>query len=123
MRKSPRTLKLLPPVPRPRAKAKRHKHKDPQGPRALKSIPHREDHQENKLSKKRIHELAKEYGMTGKDLAGKLRDLGFTHVKSHMTALDEFEELSVQGVLEAHGYSRGAAGGSVESDLGAGVIC
>ncbi|MFT7485750.1 MAG: translation initiation factor IF-2, partial [Candidatus Paceibacteria bacterium] len=74
------------------------------------------------MSKKRIHQLAKEYGMTGKDLAGKLRDLGFTHVKSHMTALDEFEELSVQGVLEAHGYSRSHGDGSSENDLGAGVI-
>mgnify|MGYP002630054742 CR=1 FL=1 len=75
------------------------------------------------MSKKRIHEMAKEYGMSGKELAGKLRDLGFTHVKSHMTALDEFEELSVQGVLEAHGYTAsGADGAGSESDLGAGVI-
>jgi translation initiation factor IF-2 len=79
--------------------------------------------QSDTLSKKRIHELAKEYGMSGKELAGKLRDLGFTHVRSHMTALDEFEELSVQGVLEAHGYSRGAGGdSSLEAALGSGVI-
>jgi translation initiation factor IF-2 len=75
------------------------------------------------LSKKRIHELAKEYGMSGKELAGKLRDLGFTHVKSHMTALDEFEELSVQGVLEAHGYKRGGAPEDpLDAELGAGLI-
>ena len=75
------------------------------------------------LSKKRIHELAKEYGMSGKELAGKLRDLGFTHVKSHMTALDEFEELSVQGVLEAHGYKRGGASDDLlDAELGAGLI-
>ena len=75
------------------------------------------------MSKKRIHELAKEYGMSGKELAGKLRDLGFTHVKSHMTALDEFEELSVQGVLEAHGYKRGGAPEDpLDAELGAGLI-
>jgi translation initiation factor IF-2 len=75
------------------------------------------------LSKKRIHELAKEYGMSGKELAGKLRDLGFTHIKSHMTALDEFEELQVEGVLGAHGYKRGESEDvTLENELGTGVI-
>ncbi|MFT7669317.1 MAG: translation initiation factor IF-2 [Planctomycetota bacterium] len=79
------------------------------------------------MSKKRIHELAKEYGMSGKDLAGKLRDLGFTQIKSHMSALDEFEELQVQGVLEAHGYKRPDAPDASNADLmddslGAGLI-
>ena len=41
--------------------------------------------------------------MAGKDLAAKLRGLGFSQVKSHMTALDEFEVIQVQGILEAHG--------------------
>lgn len=53
--------------------------------------------------KTRIHDLAKSYGMSGKDLAAKLRDLGFSQVKSHMSTLDSFEVLQVQGVLEAHG--------------------
>jgi len=35
----------------------------------------------------RVHELAKELGVTSKDLIGKLRDLG-VEVKSHMSALD-----------------------------------
>ena len=52
------------------------------------------------MSKLRIHELAKDYGMAGKDLAAKLRGLGFSQVKSHMTALDEFEVIQVQGILE-----------------------
>jgi len=61
--------------------------------------------------------------MSGKELAAKLRDLGFTQIRSHMTALDEFEELQVQGVLEAHGFSRGAEEeSSLEGALGAGVI-
>jgi len=55
------------------------------------------------LAKKRIHELAKEYGLTGKDLVVKLRDRGFSQIKSHMTAVDEIELLQIQAVLEAHG--------------------
>ena len=47
------------------------------------------------MSKKRIHELAKEYGLSGKDLAAKLRSLGYSNAKSHMTALDEFEVLQL----------------------------
>src|SRR5258705_317092 len=53
--------------------------------------------------KKRIYDLAKEYGMSGDDLAKKLRDLGFTEVKGRMTALDDFMVLQIQGTLEAHG--------------------
>lgn len=53
--------------------------------------------------KTRIHDLAKGYGLSGKDLASKLRDLGFSQAKSHMSTLDSFEVLQVQGVLEAHG--------------------
>ena len=52
--------------------------------------------------KKRVYDLAKEYGMSGQDLAQKLRDLGF-QVKSHMTALDDFEVLEIQARLEAYG--------------------
>jgi len=59
--------------------------------------------------------------MSGQDLAGKLRDLGFTKVKSHMTALDDFEVMEIQGRLEAYGIVGesqeqspvGAAGGLV----------
>ncbi len=54
------------------------------------------------MSKKRVYDLAKEYGMTGQQLAAKLRDLGFP-VKSHMTALDDFEVIEIQGRLEAYG--------------------
>jgi translation initiation factor IF-2 len=53
--------------------------------------------------KKRIFDLAKEYGMSGKELAAKLQDLGFTQIKSHMTALSEFELLEIQARLEAYG--------------------
>ncbi len=55
--------------------------------------------------------------MSGKDLAAKLRDLGFSHIKSHMTALDEFELLQAQGVLEAHGFAAKQAEQESENDL------
>ena len=55
--------------------------------------------------KVRIHDLAKKYGMPGKDLAAKLRDFGFGQAKSHMSALDPFEVLQAEGLLEANGIS------------------
>ena len=54
-------------------------------------------------AKKRVYDIAKGYGMSGQQLAAKLRDLGFSQVKSHMTALSEFELLEVQARLEAYG--------------------
>ena len=41
--------------------------------------------------------------MPGKDLASKLRDFGFSKAKSHMSALDQFELVQAQGLLEANG--------------------
>jgi len=56
------------------------------------------------VSKKvRIHDLAKKHDMSGKDMAGKLRDLGFTKAKSHMSALDEFDVIQAEALLQAHG--------------------
>lgn len=73
--------------------------------------------------KKRIYELAKEYGITGQELAKKLRDLGFSQVKSHMTALDDFELLQIQGILEAHGLvSSSKAPEASSENLGGGLI-
>jgi translation initiation factor IF-2 len=54
-------------------------------------------------AKKRVYDLAKEYGMTGQELAARLLGLGFTQIKSHMTALSEFEVLEIQARLEAYG--------------------
>ena len=54
-------------------------------------------------AKKRVYDLAKEFGMTGQELASKLRDIGFSQVKSHMTALSEQDEMEVRGRLEAYG--------------------
>ncbi len=55
--------------------------------------------------KTRIHELAKSYGMPGKDLANKLRENGFTQAKSHMSALDSIELLQAKGLLAAIGIT------------------
>jgi len=41
--------------------------------------------------------------MTGQELAAKLRDIGFTDIKSHMTALDDVQVLEIQARLEAYG--------------------
>jgi translation initiation factor IF-2 len=54
-------------------------------------------------TKKRIHELAKEYGVPSKDLVAKLQSLGFPDIKGPQSALDEFQVLHVQGMLEAYG--------------------
>jgi translation initiation factor IF-2 len=68
-------------------------------------------------AKKRVYDLAKEYGMTGQELAAKLRDIGFEKVKSHMTALSEVEVLEVRGRLEAYGMV-GETGASSVQDVG-----
>ena len=60
--------------------------------------------------------------MTGKELAGKLKDMGFTQVKSHMSALDEFEVLEVQAKLEAYGIIGESTPKSEGEDLGGGLI-
>jgi len=73
--------------------------------------------------KKRIYDLAKEYGMSGQDLAKHLRDRGFTQIKGHMTALDDFVVLQIQGLLEAEGHSpMGARGGAEPADASGGLI-
>ena len=60
--------------------------------------------------------------MSGKELAAKLRDRGFSHIRSHMTALDEFEVLQVQAVLEAHGIIRKSESEEGLEALGGGLI-
>jgi hypothetical protein len=71
--------------------------------------------------KKRIYDLAKEYGMSGDDLAKKLRDMGFSEIKGRMTALDDFMVLQIQGTLEAHGLIPESQKGTAEA-LGGGLV-
>ncbi len=69
-------------------------------------------------AKKRVYDLAKSYGMSGQDLAAKLRDLGFAQVKSHMTALTDADVMTIQARLEAYGIvgeSEGRATETVEN--------
>ena len=60
--------------------------------------------------------------MTGQDLAAKLREYGFTKVKSHMTALSEFEELEIRGRLEAYGLSPALQEAKPAEDQGIGGL-
>jgi hypothetical protein len=62
------------------------------------------------LKKVRVHELAKDYGMQGKDLAKLLRDLGFEQVKSNMSVLDDGDLMMVEARLSAHGLKKQPAG-------------
>lgn len=49
--------------------------------------------------KKRIYDLAKEYGLSGDDLVKKIKDRGtFSSVKGKMSSLDDFEVLQIQGL-------------------------
>ena len=54
-------------------------------------------------SKKRVYDLAKQYGMSGQQMATKLKELGVTEVKGPMSALDEFLLLRVEATLQANG--------------------
>jgi translation initiation factor IF-2 len=60
--------------------------------------------------------------MTGQDLAAKLRDLGFTQIKSHMTALSDAQTMEIQGRLEAYGIVGESTRESSDDDLGGLVI-
>jgi len=66
------------------------------------------------VTKQRVYDLAKAYGMSGQELAAKLRDLGF-QVKSHMSALDDFQVLEIQARLEAYGLVDESAGQGVST--------
>ena len=70
--------------------------------------------------KKRIHDLAKEYGISGQDLAKRLKDRGtFGPIKSQMSVLDEFQVLQAQGMLEAEGLMPVGSSVSVTATEGA----
>lgn len=46
----------------------------------------------------RIDDLAEEYGISSRDLASELRELGMSMARSHMSALDPFEMVPAQGL-------------------------
>ena len=55
--------------------------------------------------------------MTGQELAAKLRSLGVAEIKSHMTAMDEFLLLRVEGLLGAHDLHRTTEPAAPETEL------
>ncbi len=57
------------------------------------------------MSKVRVYELAKQFGMKGPELAKLCRRMGFEKIKSHMAVLDEADQMMVVGSLEAQGLS------------------
>ncbi|MBL8695688.1 MAG: translation initiation factor IF-2 [Planctomycetes bacterium] len=61
------------------------------------------------MTKKRVYELAKEYGLKAEDLVKKLQDLGIEKVRNKMSALDEFEIIQVQAKLEIAGVIKESA--------------
>ncbi|MBL8723739.1 MAG: translation initiation factor IF-2 [Planctomycetes bacterium] len=69
------------------------------------------------MKKVRVHELAKDYGMQAKDLAKLLQDLGFSQVKTNMSALDEADLMMVEARLATSGVKKQAA----PADAGAGT--
>lgn len=70
-------------------------------------------------SKKRIYDLAKDYGMSGQQMATKLKELGITEVKGPMSALDEFLLLRIEGALQANGIAPQSSGeGEAQSSGG-----
>jgi translation initiation factor IF-2 len=62
------------------------------------------------LSKLRVYELARDYGMKGPEMVELLHQLGFEQIKGHMTYLSEADQMMVMARLEASGLRRRAAG-------------
>ena len=58
------------------------------------------------MSKVRVYELAKEFGMKGPEMAKVLRKIGFENIKSHMAVLDGADQMMVVARLEAQGMLR-----------------
>ncbi|MCC6669751.1 MAG: translation initiation factor IF-2 [Planctomycetes bacterium] len=67
------------------------------------------------MSKKRVYDLAKDYGMKGPELAELLKKLGFEKVKTHMTQLDDADLIQVEAMLEASGRTRAGVAMAAES--------
>ena len=53
------------------------------------------------MSRKRIHELAKDWGIDAKDLVAKLDKLGIHHKRSQSSLTDEDVERSLRAILAA----------------------
>ena len=58
------------------------------------------------MAKRRVYELAKDYGMKGPEFVRVLKDLGFDKVKTHMAVLDDADQMVIEVRLGAAGYEK-----------------
>ncbi len=58
------------------------------------------------MGKRRVYEIAKEFGMKGPELVKVLKDLGFEKYKTHMAVLDDADQMMIEVRLETAGYSK-----------------
>ena len=58
------------------------------------------------MAKRRVYELAKDYGMKGPAFVTVLKDLGFEKVKTHMAVLDDADQMMIEVRLETVGYNK-----------------
>jgi translation initiation factor IF-2 len=65
------------------------------------------------LAKRRVYELAKDYGMKGAEFVQVLKSLGFEKAKTHMAVLDDADQMVIEVRLQAAGYS---SSGGVAAD-------
>ncbi|PIE24141.1 MAG: translation initiation factor IF-2 [Planctomycetota bacterium] len=56
------------------------------------------------MAKRRVYELAKDYGMKGAEFVQVLQGLGFEKVKTHMAVLDDADQMVIEVRLQAAGY-------------------
>ncbi|TAJ09298.1 MAG: translation initiation factor IF-2 [Planctomycetota bacterium] len=76
----------------------------------------------NVQKKKRLHDLAKEYGLKGEELVAKLNKLGYSQFKNQMATLSEFDELEIRGKLEAYGIVGASAPSEAKADAIGGLV-
>ena len=58
------------------------------------------------MTKRRVYELARDYGMKGPEFVRVLKDLGFEKVKTHMAVLDDADQMVIEVRMESAGFER-----------------
>ncbi|MFQ5503912.1 MAG: hypothetical protein ACE5F1_03835, partial [Planctomycetota bacterium] len=58
------------------------------------------------MAKRRVYELARDYGMKGPAFVRVLKDLGFEKVRTHMAVLDDADQMVIEVRLGASGYDK-----------------
>ncbi|NDY43342.1 hypothetical protein G3N55_10880, partial [Dissulfurirhabdus thermomarina] len=62
------------------------------------------------MGKVRVHELAKEFGLTSKEMEARVRELGF-EIKSYMSTLEDYEVDAIRRKMRGGGEAAEATGG------------